>query len=35
MKKLFSNSAKVLFYNELANQISKTITSVNNKNEEH
>jgi hypothetical protein len=35
MKKVFNNSAKVLSYNELANQNSKTITSVNNKSEEH
>jgi hypothetical protein len=35
MKKLFSNNAKVLFCNELANQNNKTITNVNDGSEEH
>jgi hypothetical protein len=29
MKKLFNNSAKVFFYDELVNQNSKIVTSVN------
>ncbi len=35
MNKLFNNSGEVLFYNELANQNSKTIINVNNESEEH
>jgi hypothetical protein len=35
MTKFFNNSVKVFFYDELANQNSKTITNVNDGNEEH
>jgi hypothetical protein len=35
MKKLFSNNVKVFFCDELTNQNSKTIISVNDGSEEH
>jgi hypothetical protein len=35
MKKLFNNSVKVFFCDELTNQNFKVVTSVNDKSEEH
>jgi hypothetical protein len=35
MKKIFSNNVEVFFYDELTNQNSKVVTSVNVGSEEH